>query len=124
MPDGSLDMSAPPQAGDDRPVIVWSTFPDEPAARLAARRLVEARLAACVVILPAVRSVYRWNGAIEEAGETAILAKTRAGLAEAATAAIAADHPYEVPALLVLSVEAASRAYGAWIAEETRPAAC
>jgi periplasmic divalent cation tolerance protein len=122
MPDGSLDMPAPPQTGDDRPVVVWSTFPDAVAAGAAARRLVEARLAACVVILPAVRSVYRWKGAIEEAGEAGLLAKTRSGLAEAAMAAIAADHPYEVPALLVLSVEAASRAYGAWIVAETTPA--
>ncbi|TBW34616.1 divalent-cation tolerance protein CutA [Siculibacillus lacustris] len=112
-------MADPNPPEGDGPVIVWSTFPDLAAARACGRALVERRLAACVVMLPAVQSIYRWQGAIEEAGEVALLAKTRRTLAEAAMAAIAADHPYDLPALLVLEVAAASRAYGAWIFAET-----
>lgn len=109
--------SAP--AVDDHPVIVYSTFPDLAAARAAATALVEARLAACVAMIPGMVSVYRWQGAIEEATEVVLLAKTRTGRAEEAMAAIAAVHPYEVPALLVLPVEAAAAAYRAWIRAET-----
>lgn len=102
-----------------RLVVIWSTFPDEASARAVARALVDARLAACVVLWPEVASVYRWNGAIEEGREVAILVKTRATRAEAVRAAIEAAHPYEVPAVLVLPVEAAARAYGDWVLAET-----
>ncbi|MBV5264094.1 divalent-cation tolerance protein CutA [Pinisolibacter aquiterrae] len=109
-----------PVGSDDRtPVMIWSTWPDEPSARAGARALVEARLAACAVILPAIASVYRWNGAVEEATEVGLLVKTRAGRRDAAMAAIARDHPYEVPAILALTVEAAARAYGDWIVAAT-----
>lgn len=100
-------------------VVVYSTHPDLESAERAARDLVEKRLAACVAILPQMISVYRWQGAIERANEVVLLAKTRATLAEAVMAALTKTHPYEVPALLVLSVEAASAAYGAWIEAET-----
>ncbi|NLH82093.1 MAG: divalent-cation tolerance protein CutA [Phyllobacteriaceae bacterium] len=105
--------------GDEPLVLIWSTWPDADTARRAARDLVEARLAACGVVLPAVASVYRWNGAIEEAEEAVLLVKTRAGAAAAATAAIERVHPYEVPAVLTLPIEAASAAYGAWVLTET-----
>ncbi len=100
-------------------VVVYSTWPDLDTARAASRDLVERRLAACVAMVPGVVSVYRWQGEIEEAGEVVMLAKTRAALAEAAMTAIAARHPYEVPALLVLPIATAARAYGDWIAAET-----
>ena len=101
--------------------LVYSTFPDMPAAQSAARGLVEGGLAACVNILPGMVSVYAWKGAVETAEEVVFLAKTRAELAEAAMAAIRAAHPYEVPALMVLPVGAASRDYGRWILAETEP---
>lgn len=100
-------------------VVVYSTFPDAASAERAAAGLVEARLAACVALLPGMVSIYRWQGAVERADEVILLAKTRAALAEAVLAAIAATHPYEVPALLVLPVASASAAYGAWIEAET-----
>jgi len=110
------------EASDDRLVLVWSTWPDAASARAAARALVEARLAACGVVVPAVASVYRWKGAIEEAEEAVLLLKTRAATAPAATAAIERVHPYEVPAVLTLPIEAAA-AYGAWVLAETDPPA-
>jgi periplasmic divalent cation tolerance protein len=100
-------------------VVVYATFPELAPAQAAARGLVEGGLAACVNMIPGMVSVYAWKGAVETAGEVVFLAKTRAGLAEAVMAAIAAVHPYETPALMVLPVEAASRDYGAWILAET-----
>jgi periplasmic divalent cation tolerance protein len=102
-----------------RYAVVWSTYPDLAAAERAAGDLVERRLAACVAILPKIVSIYRWQGAVERADEAVLLAKTRAAVAETVMAALRATHPYEVPALLVLPVAAASAAYGAWIEAET-----
>jgi periplasmic divalent cation tolerance protein len=104
---------------DDRLVVVHSTYPDVTGARDAGRDLVSRRLAACVLVMPEAFSVYRWKGVVEEANEAVLLAKTRASLTGAVTAAITERHPYELPAVLVLSVEAASRAYGTWILDET-----
>lgn len=103
-------------------VVVYSTFPDLPGAQAVARGIVEAGLAACVNMIPGMVSVYGWKGAVETAGEVVFLAKTRARLAEAVMAAIAASHPYEVPALTVLPIAAASKAYGDWILAETETA--
>ena len=100
--------------------VVWSTYPSPEAAERAARDLVDRRLAACVAVLPKMVSFYTWQGVTERADEAVLLAKTRATLAEAVMEALAASHPYEVPALLVLPVAAASLAYGAWIEAETR----
>lgn len=108
-----------PATPPGRFAVVWSTYPDAAAAEAAARDLVERRLAACVALLPQMVSVYRWQGAVERSDEVVLLAKTRAGLADAVLAALGVTHPYEVPALLVLPVEAASAAYGAWIEAET-----
>lgn len=105
----------------ERLVMIWSTFPDEASARATGRALVEARLAACVVMVPAIASIYRWNGAVEEANEVGLLVKTAARLAEPTMAAIERDHPYEVPAVLALSVEDAARAYGDWVRGVVRP---
>ena len=111
-------MSVELYRGEDL-VIVYSTFPGPAEAQAAARGLVEAGLAACVNMLPGMSSIYAWKGAVETAEEGVFLAKTRARLAEAVMAAIAAVHPYETPALTVLPLAAAGRAYGEWILAET-----
>lgn len=103
----------------DEPVVVWTTWPDAARAAAGARMLVERRLAACVVTSTPVRSVYRWQGEVEEAEEVVTLAKTTRTRADAVLAALREIHPYEVPALLVLPVAAADPAYAAWIASET-----
>jgi periplasmic divalent cation tolerance protein len=100
-------------------VIVYSTFPEMGAAQAVGRGLVEAGLAACVNLLPGMVSIYAWQGTVETADEIVFLAKTRAALAEAAMAAIRVAHPYAVPALVVLPIASAARAYGDWICGET-----
>lgn len=115
IPPAAIAVSAEP----GRYAVVWSTYPGPEAAERAAGDLVERRLAACVAIVPKIVSVYRWQGAIERSDEAVLLAKTRASAAEAVMATLRATHPYELPALLVLPVAAASAAYGAWIEAET-----
>ena len=100
-------------------VTVYATFPSEEEARRIARILVEERLAACANILGACHSVYRWQGAVEEAGEVAALFKTRADLAEALIARLAELHSYDVPAAVVWPIAAALDSYAGWVAAET-----
>jgi periplasmic divalent cation tolerance protein len=102
-----------------RIVSVYATFADEAEARRIGRIVIEERLSACINILGACHSIYRWQGDIKEAAEVAALFKTRADRAEALIARIAALHSYDVPAALVWAIEAAHPAYAAWVRDET-----
>jgi periplasmic divalent cation tolerance protein len=100
-------------------VVLCNAAPEQ--AKSIARALVERRLAACVNLVPGVVSVYRWNGAIEEAVETTLLIKTRADLVPALTAAIRELHDYDVPEVIALPIliGEGNDAYRAWVAAET-----
>ncbi len=99
-------------------IIVSTTCGSEEEARRLARLLVEERLAACVQIIPAVRSVYRWRGAVEESGEWLVLAKSRRGLFGELRRRIAAAHSYELPEILACPVVDGEPDYLAWIDAE------
>lgn len=100
---------------DIRPCLVLTTWPaDRPIGPLA-RAIVEARLAACVYVAGAGTSVYRWEGAIEEAAEQQVVIKTTRARLAALEVHVRAAHPYALPEWLV--VEAGGSAdYVAWIA--------
>ena len=95
--------------------IVTTTLGGADAARLMARALVEARLAACVQIMP-IASVYRWEGAIEEAPEQLLLCKIMAADFPAVEAAIRARHGYDVPEIVMSPIVAGHAPYLDWIA--------
>jgi periplasmic divalent cation tolerance protein len=95
-------------------VLVTAPSADE-AARLA-RALVEARLAACGNVLPGLRSIYRWEGRVQDEGEALLLLKTTRDRFEALRDELLRLHPYDVPEVLALPVEAGSPAYLAWLA--------
>ena len=100
-------------------LIVFTNCPDEACANTIALALCEARLAACVNILPRVQSVYRWQGAVESAVEVPLLIKTNAANYPALEAAIRERHPYEVPEIIALPISAGLPAYLNWLADET-----
>ena len=100
-------------------VSVYATFPSDEEARRIGRTCVEEKLASCVNILGPLRSIYRWQGKIEEAVEVAGLFKTRAELADALIARIAALHSYDVPAAVAWPIAAALGDYAAWVRDET-----
>lgn len=85
------------------------------------RRLVADRLAACgnVGVAP-VRSIYRWEGAIEDAEEVAVVLHTRRSLVGEVIARTEAEHPYDTPQVLAVPVVAASAAYQRWVLDSTR----
>jgi periplasmic divalent cation tolerance protein len=100
-------------------VTVYATFASEEEARRIARILVEERLAACANILGACHSVYRWQGAIEEAQEVAALFKTRGEKADELIARLTQLHSYDVPAAVVWRIWDAAQGYADWVESET-----
>jgi periplasmic divalent cation tolerance protein len=100
--------------------ILLVTAPDAAVGARLARSLVEARLAACVNLLPGLTSIYRWQGAVEEASEVLLLIKTRASLVPRVAERVKQEHPYECPELVALDVQTGLAAYLGWVREETR----
>jgi periplasmic divalent cation tolerance protein len=97
--------------------IVLTTCGTAADAERVARALLERRLAACVNIVAGVRSLYHWQGRIEDEGELLLIVKTTAGAIEALKAAIGEVHPYEVPEMVVLPIDDGSQKYLDWISE-------
>ena len=103
----------------DQALIVLTNVPDLECAQLIARTLVEARLAACVNLLPAVQSIYRWQGQIEEATEITLLIKTTSQQVDSLQTEIVKLHPYDVPEIIATPIVAGYAPYLQWIATET-----
>ena len=99
-------------------IVVLSTCATEQEASRLARVLVEARVAACVTIVPGARSIYRWQGAIESAAECLLIIKSSRQLFDSLRAALEAAHKYEVPEVLALPVTAGASNYMNWLEAE------
>ncbi|MGP8271694.1 MAG: divalent-cation tolerance protein CutA [Terracidiphilus sp.] len=95
-------------------IVLTTTASPEDAARLG-RILVEERLAACATFIPAVQSIYRWQGQVESATETLLLLKTGPDQLAALEARLHQIHSYQIPEFLVLAVDAASQPYLEWL---------
>jgi periplasmic divalent cation tolerance protein len=100
--------------------VVLVTAPDRATGEALARELVRRRVAACVNVLDGVTSVYRWRGAVEEAREVLLVAKTTAARYAEFERSLGELHPYEVPECVALAPVAVAAKYFAWLAEETR----
>lgn len=98
--------------------IVLVTAPADVADDLAAK-ILESRLAACVAVVPGVRSVYRWKGEVERSDEVQLIVKTSDSMVSALMAWIAEAHPYDVPEILVVAVERADARYAKWVEDES-----
>ena len=96
-------------------VSVYAVFADAEEAERIGRTMVEERLAACVNILGPIRSIYRWQGAVESADEVAAIFKTRHDSANALIARIAGLHSYAVPCIVTWPVDKLLGAYADWV---------
>ncbi len=100
-------------------VIALTTLRSLEEAKALVRRLVDARLAACGTILEGAVSIYRWEGKVAESPEAVVLLKTQRDRWSELLEAVERDHPYEVPELLRISVEAGLDRYLEWVKAET-----
>ncbi|HEX3106953.1 MAG TPA: divalent-cation tolerance protein CutA [Terriglobales bacterium] len=98
-------------------VLVLTTAGNDAEARKIANELVERRLAACVNIVPRIQSVYRWQGKVESAEEFLLIIKTTKPRGTEVQAAIRELHSYDLPELVVISMDDGSQEYLQWIEE-------
>lgn len=98
-----------------KPVVVLTTVGAEFDARPLARELVEGRLAACVNIIPAINSIYRWEDRVAEDGEQLLLIKTAQERLDELKLALFQRHPYEVPEFVVIAIDEIRGPYLDWL---------
>lgn len=99
-------------------VVLFSTVADEAEGRRLSGRLVEEGLAACGVVVPGARSVYRWEGAVQDSPECVLLVKTTRAGAERATARLAELHGYDLPCVLAFPTAGGHGPYLEWVDAE------
>ena len=102
-------------------VVLLVTTPSADVAAAIARTLVEEGLAACGNVLPGIRSIYRWEGKVQEDAEALLVIKTERRLVPELKVRLPELHPYDVPELLVLPVEDGLPAYLEWVSASVRP---
>lgn len=105
---------------NDKPVLIYSTFPSAAEAERIGGALVDQGLAACVNILPGMTAIYVWEGKRQRDTEAAMIVKTRGDLADAAIAEGRKLHPYTNPAFVVLPIAGGSQDFLRWIVDQTR----
>jgi len=101
-------------------IIVLATAGSKDEARKIGRALVERMLAACVNVVPQVRSIYRWEGEIEEAEELLLVIKTTRAAFEDVRAVVLELHSYDLPECISLAIEDGSLEYLSWIGQSVR----
>lgn len=101
-------------------LLVYVTVPDEETAARIGRTVVEEHLAACVNIVPAIRSFYWWEGRLQEDGESLLLAKTTRQAFERLRQRIVELHPYSVPCITAMPIQDGHPPYLEWVRSETQ----
>ena len=102
-------------------IFVYVTARDREEALAIGRALVEESLAACANVIEPMRSIYWWQGKIEEAMEAVLIVKSREALLEPLTERIKTLHSYDCPCVVALPITGGNADYLAWIAAETNP---
>src|ERR1044071_8100110 len=97
-------------------LVALVTCPPDRAEALATA-LVEGRFAACVNLVPQIKSVYRWKGEVQHDGEALLIIKTTAGGFEALKQKVIELHPYELPEVIAVNVERGHAPYLDWVAD-------
>jgi len=108
----------PHEIPDSNVRVTFVTAPSEDVGRSIAQALVDERLAACVNLVPGLRSVYRWEGTVQEDSEVLLIVKSRADRSHALAARVQALHPYDLPEVLELPAVGGSDGYLDWVRAE------
>lgn len=95
--------------------IVLTTCPSSETATALAEQLIEAKLAACINVIPGVRSYYEWKGKLETGTEHLLLIKSRCDVFDALQIVITSAHPYELPEIIAVPITAGSSPYLVWL---------
>lgn len=96
-------------------LLVFATVPDAETGRTIAAHLVEYRLAACVNLIPGIESTYRWQDAVQHDSEVLLIAKTTLAGYARLQETIVRLHPYELPEVVAVSLQAGLPAYLNWV---------
>jgi periplasmic divalent cation tolerance protein len=107
-------------ASKSQEILVLMTVPSNMQASGLAKRLVQAKLAACVNLIGPIRSVYRWKGNVCDEQEVLLLAKTKQSLFESLEQMVKRHHSYENPEVIALPIVAGSQSYLKWIRDSTK----
>ncbi len=110
---GGQDLSSPPVAADMR--IVLCTFPDAETARRISTEIISENLAACVNLIPAVESIYRWEGKMEQSSEVLAIFKVSAAGFKDLETALLEKHPYDTPEIIGITPDQVSEGYLHWV---------
>jgi len=102
-------------SGGESPLVVLVTAPSDDVAKEIGRRLVDERLAACVNVVPGVTSIFWWEGTQQEVSESLLLIKTRPARYADLERRVLDLHPYSVPEVLAVPVQAGAAAYLRWV---------
>ena len=109
----------PPDMPHTDAIVVLTTVATADEAVALVRTLLDRRLVACGTLLPGARSLYRWEGKVADEQEVVVLLKTRSARLDSLRVAFGELHPYKVPELLAVPVEAGLEKYLQWISSET-----
>jgi periplasmic divalent cation tolerance protein len=104
---------------NDKLILIYTTFPSLQDAERVGGELVDLGLAACVNIIPGMKSIYIWKGVRQSDSECVGIIKTRSSLSDPVTARVRSLHPYDNPALVVLPIDGGSNDFLGWIEEQT-----
>ncbi len=99
--------------------LVYMTCGDEDEARRIGRTLVEERLAACANVIGGMKSIYWWQGAVQEEGEAILIAKTKQGLVDRLSARVRELHSSDVPCVVALPIAGGNPDFMQWVEDET-----
>jgi periplasmic divalent cation tolerance protein len=106
---------------NENEIVVFITAPHEEEASKIAKEIVESRLAACVNIVRNIRSIYRWEGKIEDDTEVLMIVKTQKTQFDALSDKVKQFHSYSVPEIISLPITKGSKEYIQWLKESTTP---
>jgi periplasmic divalent cation tolerance protein len=110
---GGQDHSSPPVAADM--LVVLCTFPDQETARCISKEIISANLAACVNLIPAVESIYRWQGKIEQSSEVLAMFKVAISGFKNLEKKLLEKHPYDTPEIIAIVPDQVSEKYLKWV---------